>query len=232
MRECGECSLCCRLSVIPALEKPMNRWCKHAKPGHGCTIHETRPQVCRSFFCLWALGELPDEWFPKKCRMYLSQKPGGTLEVMVDPERPNQWRKEPFFSVLKRYANNAGALSVAVIVGRNVYQIASGELVIESSAERLLTQLSVKSLDCCSGMNSCTNGTVNRSRFVLVRRLAFRSRWQSATSRSMAARGRLRAQADRQLASPSTCSWQGASPSRSALGTISTVRQMTCACWL
>src|SRR6516165_9574581 len=38
-RECGKCSLCCKLLPIRELNKPIDTWCPHCRPGHGgCTI--------------------------------------------------------------------------------------------------------------------------------------------------------------------------------------------------
>lgn len=73
-RECGDCVACCRkLEIVdPELAKPANVLCKHCtKPG--CGIYDTRPSVCRSFFCLWRHDEnLPDLMRPDKCGVLFS----------------------------------------------------------------------------------------------------------------------------------------------------------------
>src|SRR5262249_4530121 len=47
-RECGKCSLCCKLLPIQELNKPIDTWCPHCRPGHGgCTIYSSRPSECR-----------------------------------------------------------------------------------------------------------------------------------------------------------------------------------------
>jgi hypothetical protein len=39
-RSCGTCSLCCKLPYVAELNKPINTWCPHARPGHGgCSIY-------------------------------------------------------------------------------------------------------------------------------------------------------------------------------------------------
>jgi hypothetical protein len=64
-RECGTCVVCCALYHIPELQKPSATLCRHAQ--EGCTIYETRPQVCRSFFCLWRRNPtLDDGWRPDR----------------------------------------------------------------------------------------------------------------------------------------------------------------------
>ena len=57
-RSCGDCSMCCKLLKIEEdeINKPANQWCKHCRPGAGCTIYNDRPLVCRAF-CLWLVGK-------------------------------------------------------------------------------------------------------------------------------------------------------------------------------
>jgi len=49
--ECEECTLCCELLPIDALEKPANEMCKHCNLG--CTIQDTKPEECRLFDCAY-----------------------------------------------------------------------------------------------------------------------------------------------------------------------------------
>jgi hypothetical protein len=60
MRECGDCSLCCKILAIPKgegfpFDKPINEWCKHCSPGNGCRVHGTPefPKLCKGFVCTW-----------------------------------------------------------------------------------------------------------------------------------------------------------------------------------
>ncbi len=105
-RECGSCTLCCKVYDVPSLEKPAGRWCSHCLPGRGCGIHETRPTHCRSFFCMWMTdGAMPPEWKPDRCKFVLTVD-GVTrfLNVQVDPGSPNAWRAEPFQTQLRQWA--------------------------------------------------------------------------------------------------------------------------------
>jgi hypothetical protein len=46
------------------LNKPAGMPCPHLN-GHGCSIHEWRPQPCRTFLCVWRLmPALPEQWRP------------------------------------------------------------------------------------------------------------------------------------------------------------------------
>jgi hypothetical protein len=65
-RECGDCNVCCVVPTIdkPEIQKPAGLACRHLC-GDGCAIHETRPPVCRSYFCGWRrLASLDESWRP------------------------------------------------------------------------------------------------------------------------------------------------------------------------
>ena len=105
-RQCGTCTLCCKVYHIPEINKVAGKWCQYCKPGSGCTIHETRPQQCRDFFCLWMTeATITPEWKPERSKMVLSIFPlNGFMYVQVDPGVPQAWRKQPYYDQLHRWA--------------------------------------------------------------------------------------------------------------------------------
>lgn len=105
-RDCGTCTLCCKVYEVPSLNKPMNKWCQHCTPGRGCGIHETRPDHCRSFFCLWMTeGWLGPEWKPETAKFVMTIDPVSRyMLIQVDPGQPKAWRQEPYYSQLRRFA--------------------------------------------------------------------------------------------------------------------------------
>jgi hypothetical protein len=105
-RECGSCSMCCKLLLIPELAKPMGAWCPHVLKGRGCGIYEQRPTSCRQFECLWlSAGDVPDHWRPERSKMVLAGDETGTLiSVIVDDGYPDAWRKQPFYNDIKSLA--------------------------------------------------------------------------------------------------------------------------------
>ncbi|MGL4324119.1 MAG: hypothetical protein ACRCTD_08760 [Beijerinckiaceae bacterium] len=122
-RECGTCTLCCKVFDVPVLNKPSGQWCGHCKPGQGCAIHATRPQYCRDFFCLWISQTwLGPEWKPSISKIVLTISPlNGMLTAQVDANTPNAWRKDPYYGQLKRWAEAAlerGEI-ITVFVGKN-----------------------------------------------------------------------------------------------------------------
>lgn len=58
-RSCGSCSLCCTVLRVDELQKLGGVPCsKLGAAGEGCSIHATRPGICRRYRCLWLQGRL------------------------------------------------------------------------------------------------------------------------------------------------------------------------------
>lgn len=61
-RECGPCDACCvlpRISPEPDFPEGKRGYepCPHLLlVGHGCGVYEDRPELCRSYTCLWRAG--------------------------------------------------------------------------------------------------------------------------------------------------------------------------------
>ena len=105
-RNCGSCTLCCKVFEVPVLEKPAGSWCKHCQPGKGCGIWETRPDHCRAFYCLWMTQSwLAPEWKPDISKIVITVDPAtGFLLFQVDPGSANAWKREPYYSQIKRWS--------------------------------------------------------------------------------------------------------------------------------
>ena len=117
-RRCGTCTLCCKVCDVPVLKKPAGKWCPHCNPGRGCAIHETRPDHCRAFQCLWIVYEaMGPEWKPERCHFVMTIDPAtGYTLVQVDPGQPAAWKKHEYYSKLKIAAANAAEQDKHVIV--------------------------------------------------------------------------------------------------------------------
>lgn len=110
-RSCGTCSLCCKVLKIDWLEPPKSggKWCSHCMPGAGCKIWEQRPSGCAEYYCMWRRNPaLGDEWRPDKAGFLINlEAEHMPYSVSVDPGRADSWRKEPYYSGLKRAAISA-----------------------------------------------------------------------------------------------------------------------------
>lgn len=98
INHCGTCSMCCKLMAVPELDKPQFKWCDKCAPGKGgCTIHETRPDVCRGYECVWLQSQhrrhgeaaLPVSLRPDRCHVIIDVRTDSRgLVLHVDPETP------------------------------------------------------------------------------------------------------------------------------------------------
>jgi hypothetical protein len=124
-RSCGACTLCCKVMGIVALGKPMGVWCRHCSES-GCTIYGERPRDCRVFYCAWlATAALGEEWRPDRSKLVLAYELGGArIAAYVDPDHPDAWRREPFYSALKQWARApAPVRQVVACLGRHTVAI-------------------------------------------------------------------------------------------------------------
>jgi hypothetical protein len=93
--------------AVAELDKPPNVWCRDLVMGKGCGVYETRPSVCREFYCRWMEdATLGPEWKPSKAKMMLAHIVEHQLSVYVDPGAAGVWRKEPYLSRLVEMAKN------------------------------------------------------------------------------------------------------------------------------
>jgi hypothetical protein len=117
-RSCGTCSLCCKVFSVIELSKPAGQWCIHSVRGGGCGIHASRPHVCRQFYCSWLIDpNLGPEWKPEVARFVLSADPKyQALMLMADPGMPLAWKREPYYSTLKKFSQVFFPLNNKVLV--------------------------------------------------------------------------------------------------------------------
>jgi hypothetical protein len=86
-RDCGSCTACCKELTIKhaELKKFAGELCQHCAVGQGCRIYETRPEVCRTWHCLWrSMSHLDDSWRPDRIGIILSAEsvPAGHSETV------------------------------------------------------------------------------------------------------------------------------------------------------
>jgi hypothetical protein len=119
--------MCCKLFQIKELDKQAGVWCRHCQVENGCRIYLERPSVCRDFHCSYLLDAgLGEEWKPARSKMVLTTELGGRrLTIYVDPQRPDAWKREPFYSALKKRAALAAPQrgQVLVCIGRRMFMV-------------------------------------------------------------------------------------------------------------
>lgn len=129
-RTCGDCTLCCKVMGVAALEKPGGVWCRHRVPG-GCGIYQDRPDACRAFECVWLMDEeMPRKFRPDLTKVVLDQDAQGLrLIARCDPANPRAWRREPMYGALKGYAADhwAEGRIVIAVAGRQAWLVTPRE---------------------------------------------------------------------------------------------------------
>lgn len=73
-RNCGECTVCCISLRIeePELTKKTDVPCPNLSSMKGCAIYESRPGVCRNWFCGWRIMPfLNEEMRPDKSKVLI-----------------------------------------------------------------------------------------------------------------------------------------------------------------
>lgn len=87
--ECGSCTVCCRLPVLPDLDKAAGDMCDFCS-GVGCNIYESRPQSCREFRCAYHQGSKVNLALrPDKCGILFEKLADDIIFGLLDPEKEN-----------------------------------------------------------------------------------------------------------------------------------------------
>ena len=123
-RSCDSCTMCCKLLSIEVLDKPRGQWCTHCDKKRGCKIYDSRPEPCRDFYCGYRrIKDLDERWKPSASKILINYEAShNRIALHIDPDRPDAWREEPYYSTIKEWAHTAEAEGGTVVVwaGRNV----------------------------------------------------------------------------------------------------------------
>ncbi|WP_354291044.1 YkgJ family cysteine cluster protein [Sphingomonas sp. PvP055] len=73
-RACGDCTACCTVLTVdtPEFRKPGGTPCDYLV-AQGCSIHASRPHICRTWFCGWRrTAAMPDQARPDRSGLLVS----------------------------------------------------------------------------------------------------------------------------------------------------------------
>jgi hypothetical protein len=117
-RECGSCTLCCRVLGVGKLQKPPGQHCQHCEDNWGCLIYADRPNQCRDFNCGFLLmKDLAEAWRPAISKLIVvPDEEARQMRVHVDPEHPDAWRVSPYYERLKEWARVSVSERMLVVV--------------------------------------------------------------------------------------------------------------------
>lgn len=85
--ECGDCTVCCTLSVVHELNKKVGEHCVYCI-NNGCEIYGKHPQVCKDFECAYLQGGANIELRPDKCGIMFFKKSDRIFCGVLVPEIP------------------------------------------------------------------------------------------------------------------------------------------------
>ena len=121
MKDCGDCSLCCKLIEVKPLNKPADTWCEHCTK-QSCAIWEKRPEICKTYNCLWrTTPEMTDDLQPSKCKVAFEVHEEGVAIAHVDVDRPEAWRKPPVIGVILKLVQEG--TPVWVMIGKERHML-------------------------------------------------------------------------------------------------------------
>ena len=116
-RECGPCVECCRFIPLdlPELSKPTGSLCGYCVDGAGCSVHPVRPQTCRTWFCVWRVVELSDDWRPDHSGIIV--RPDGLLTgemTLYVVRRTDFLRSDALFDTVAQWLSEGLRLAISV----------------------------------------------------------------------------------------------------------------------
>jgi len=119
-RECGECTLCCKVLGIKTdeLQKAKDTWCDFAQKKCGCSIYHARPTVCREFECLWLRGQFGGiELRPDKIHGVVTPTTDGSNWVIHEDHGYPGHARQALMPIIKAWLAQKQSNYVIVVTG-------------------------------------------------------------------------------------------------------------------
>ena len=123
MRQCGGCTLCCKLLPVRELDKASGQRCRHQRTGKGCAVYATgrMPFSCHFWNCRWLVNDdTADLARPDRAHYVIDLLPDyvtvidndsgektnvEVIQIWCDPKYPNAHRDPALRRYLERRAN-------------------------------------------------------------------------------------------------------------------------------
>jgi Fe-S-cluster containining protein len=85
--ECGNCTACCTVLPIKAINKPINTPCPNCLRG-GCSIYDNKPQTCTEFECAYLQAKnVPVSLRPDRCGVIFIKKTDSRFDGVLIKDR-------------------------------------------------------------------------------------------------------------------------------------------------
>jgi hypothetical protein len=125
MRQCGSCTLCCKLIPVKEIGKPAGVRCEHQRMGKGCAIYDKRPWSCRLWDCQWLRSDAdlprPDHGhfvIDTQLDYITATDEHGTvsdvpvIQIWVDPKFPDAHRDKRLRKWLDKMGEEKGLVGI------------------------------------------------------------------------------------------------------------------------
>ncbi len=86
MKDCGACTLCCKLLPIDWMQSEAGGECSACDVGIGCTIFYAADARCRSFECMYRQVECHADLRPDRCGVVFEKMSAHLLYGSIDPD--------------------------------------------------------------------------------------------------------------------------------------------------
>lgn len=84
--ECKDCTACCTLLRIEALDKEEYTPCRYC--AGGCTIYDTKPQTCTEFECAYLQAKnIPESLRPDRCGIVFIKRTDSIFSALILPDQ-------------------------------------------------------------------------------------------------------------------------------------------------
>lgn len=130
-RECGSCTLCCKLLPVPDLNKLAGARCAHQRHGKGCAIYGRHPISCALWSCAWLADDrAADLRRPDRSHYVVDIMPDyitatygdnrapprhvPVLQIWIDPKFPDAHRDPALRAFIQRRSDEAGGMAAIV----------------------------------------------------------------------------------------------------------------------
>lgn len=159
-RQCGGCTLCCRLLPVRELDKGANQRCQH-QSHRGCKVYRkfAMPDSCRLWSCRWLVD-------PKTAKLHRPDRTGYVVDIMpdlvrvtrgatteeyqalqvwCDPHRPDAWMDPALLAYALEVAGGLmivrfGTHSEVVTISPNLVAHVREASIIETKSGSLLLE--------------------------------------------------------------------------------------------
>lgn len=87
MRQCGDCTLCCKLLEIHDIPSAIGEYCQYCKVSNGCMIYDARPKECSDYQCMWTMMDrVSDDLRPDRCGIIFDRIADDVISARMEGE--------------------------------------------------------------------------------------------------------------------------------------------------